>query len=135
MKKFNIMPGTICSFDPKNIINQSALGTITVEVLEIVSRGLFGNNTWKVRDVDDPNVVIQVPEKYLYPANMVIIRYPVDLPYVNNLDLEAIDKAISILTCHIPPKEDKTYDEYKSFLDRMKALKEKLDITYKMREV
>ena len=72
-----------------------------------------------------------VPENCLLPAGMTIIRFPADVPTFNELDVDVVQKIIDGLD---PGKSNKLTITTKDY-DRLKALKEKMLFTIKMREV
>lgn len=123
--------GKICVIDTKNIFKQPVYGTIQVELIDKVKSKPFGGTLWRVRDVMDPYAeTLTVPEKYLYPDGMSVVRYPINLPQFNNLDTAALDKIIDSLN----GKED-SITVSKKDIDRLMALREKIRLSISLTEV
>ena len=128
MKKVKIIPGMICSIDPNNTLSQDQSGINHVEIIKRIKYRPFGNSLWKIRILDefDDSSIGSCVEKYLYPDNMCLIRFPIDMPVINGNDISILTDVIKILHNMAYPKEK---------VDRLKALREKLNLYKQMREV
>lgn len=133
-KKIVLKPGTICIFDSTNVHKQDENGLIMVEILEELPRkGVFSPRMFKVKgtanDVNKLTDPIVVPDFLLNPAGVVVIRYPSDLPMINNVDIEALKTAIK----KIESPSTTIYDL--NMRNRLKALVEKLEFNMSLTEV
>lgn len=125
--KFKPMPGMVCTVDPDNRLRQDSTDVQIVSVIRRRKYKPFGNSLWEVRNLDSDNSVdvFICQEKLLFPTNMVINRLPVDLPIITQNDIAILETAITGL-CNIYNKQT---------LDKIRALKEKLEFYKSMREV
>ena len=75
---------------------------------------------------------IEVPETYLYPEGMSVIRFPSEFPVINNMDIRALEIIISYL-----PQSNfvDNADAKKSVYARLNALLDKLKFYSKLDEV
>lgn len=152
-----LQPGKICTFDPLNAYKQADSGILHVRLVERVKYKLFGKSLWKVcpyLDVNDDNSFV-CPEYLLYPEGMAVIRYPADTPTFNEIDLRALDIIMNqfekdymsneqILEVGYMSSSRSAYNTASNYtlprmtkkeLDRLKALREKIDLSIKMKEV
>lgn len=104
MKRFIIQPGKICTIDPANIAKQNDKGIVRVIVVKEVKTPLFSKKQFLVKPIDDSGNIdldlaaeFKVNEEFLFPDGMCIIRYPSDIPVINNMDLDAVESTISLL--------------------------------------
>ena len=128
-RKFKPSIGMVCTVDIYNTLKcKEGTSLDRVIVKERVKWKLFGRSIWKVDNIDNSDQKeLFVPEFLLFPANMCIIRYPSDMPVFNEMDLAAIKRVIEYL-------ETKT-DSKLGDINRLKAVKVKIDNSLKMREV
>lgn len=134
MRKLTFEPGMICSVDPKNKLKQDTNSIATVELLEkIPEKSSIFETWWKVRTVDHVEDCrsmpeeAECPESILYPGGMVIIRLPPDLPTINQIDIDLMNLVINMA------KQSGKFDE--AAIKRIAALKEKLELCKRLREV
>ena len=123
--KFEIIPGKMCTMDPKNILGDDSTGTCLVCVTELVKYKPFGKSIWKVEDIEN-GIILEVSENILYPAGMSIVRRDPNMPIFNESDIESLNWAIGKL---------ENSAENKRTVDRLKALKEKINVSIKVEEV
>lgn len=140
-EKFIIRPGKTCILDAQNILNQDCTGVVHVEVLrEVKSTIPFQDKRWEVIGAGpDKNILtnpVVVPERLLQPSGMVVIRYPSDIPIINDNDIRALDTIIKAFD-DTPRNVPYVTIPQKSSVDinRLKALREKLILSMKMKEV
>ncbi len=93
MKKY-LMPGKVCTIDPKNKLKQFEDGEYTVVLIEKMNHKLFGNAVWKVQKED--GIIDYIKEKYLYPSGMCVVRNPIQMPFFTNDELISITKLIEV---------------------------------------
>ena len=135
--KWHITPGLVCTIDPKNTLKQDTTGVEEVIIIGRKKRRWFKYDLWEVRDASyqpgtsDKAPSFIIPENYLLPSGMTIIRFPADIPTFNDLDVAVVQKIIDGLD---PANGSKLTISTKDY-DRLKALKEKMLFTIKMREV
>lgn len=135
-EKFILQPGKICTFDAKNVLKKNELdGVITVEIVaEVPKKKLFGPRWFTIVGVDkDAQKLpepIEVPETFLSPIGMVVIRNPANFPAVNNLDVQALDYVIKSLE---NPRDMIVINN--NTLSRLKALREKMQFYISFTEV
>lgn len=126
-EKFILRPGKVCTFDAENILKKNELnGVITVEIVEeIPKKKLFGPRWFKVigvgKDAYKLPESVDVPETFLSPSGMSVIRNPANFPAVNNLDIQALDYVIKSLE----NPTDMVVINNKT-IARLKALREKM---------
>lgn len=152
-----IQPGKICTFDPLNVSKQADSGITLVRLIERVKFKFFGKSLWKVCPYLDTNgeESFICPEYLLYPEGMTVIRYPADTPTFNELDLRALDIIMNqfekdymsneqILEVGYMSSSRSAYNAASNYtlprmtkneLNRLKALREKIDLSIKMKEV
>lgn len=139
-KKFILQPGKICTLDPMNFLNFTVNGPIFVEIIEEVKHKQ-GFLKPKIRyfkvvgagdDLSKLPSPIEVPETYLYPEGMSVIRFPSEFPVINNMDIRALEIIISYL-----PQSNfvDNADAKKSVYARLNALLDKLKFYSKLDEV
>lgn len=128
-----VIPGMCCSIDPDNTLGEKENGATHVIVLQCVKKKPFRNSIWRVRDFDaSPKApTMDIVEWRLYPENMALIRYPDDMPTINAEDMKAIKGVIKLMESNDILKGIIGTD----FLNRTKALYEKLKYYYEMRNV
>ena len=135
-EKFILQPGKICTFDVKNALKKSELdGVILVEIIEeIPKKKLFGPRWFKIvgsdKDAYKLPEPIEVPETFLSPDGMVIIRNPSNFPTINNLDIQALDYVIKSLE---NPRDMIVINN--KTISRLKALREKMQFYISFTEV
>jgi len=134
MRKLTFEPGMICSIDPNNKLKQDTNSVATVELVEkIPEKSTMFETWWKVRAIDFVNDCreeqeeVEVPESILYPGGMVIIRLPPDLPAINQIDIDLMNLVINIA------RQSGKFGE--TAIKRIVALKEKLELCKRLREV
>lgn len=135
-EKFILQPGKICTFDTNNLLKKNEItGIIMVEIVEeIPKRKLFGPRWFKVigagKDQYKLPEPIEVPETFLTPVGMSIIRNPANFPTVSNLDINALDYVIKSLE---NPADMIVIN--KNTISRLKALREKMRFYISFTEV
>ena len=104
MKRFIIQPGKICTLDIANIAKQDDRGISRVVVIKELKTSIFSKRQFLVRPVDEDGNIddslvneFKVNEEFLFPDGMCIIRYPSDIPVLNNEDLNAVENAFALL--------------------------------------
>ena len=127
--KFILQPGKICTFDKDNKLKKDVHSVIFVEIVEEIKTGkLFGPRHFKVIGAGDDKIKLPepiiVPETLLSPEGMSVIRYPEDMPIINNKDLWALNIAINFITSPQNNFTDNS-DKDKSVINRLFALREK----------
>lgn len=138
-EKFILQPGKVCTFDCKNSLNQNENGIIFVEIVEeIPKKSLFGPRWFIIRGTGDDAFKlpdpIEVPEGYLKPEGMVVVRNPANFPTINNLDVDALASMIKFLDNPLDNQALMNITNKKT-INRLKALHEKLDFFSRMMEV
>lgn len=135
MQNKYIVPGCICTLDPENKMSQDVGGCLQVEIIRSeTKKTILGRkeNTWVCRNIEDGENEVEVPESLLIPSGCVVIRNPPDMPTVNDMDIDALSRVISMLDTYKAPNgtgvDSKTNQ-------RLKALREKLIFYGKMRQV
>ena len=138
-EKFILQPGKVCTFDCKNSLNQDENGIIFVEIVEeIPKKSLFGPRWFTIKGTGDdafklPNP-IEVPEGYLNPEGMVVIRNPANFPTINNLDVDALGLLLKFIDSPFDNKAISNINNKKT-INRLRALYEKLDFFSRITEV
>ena len=117
----------ICTVDPRNITGLDVTYPIQVEVEEKIKSRLFGRSIYRCKNLEpDGSIETLICRKnQLYPANMTVVRYPADLPIINDADVECVKFAISKLS--------NSDDKDNVNVVQLKQLYEKLDFCRKMR--
>lgn len=138
-EKFILQPGKICTFDKDNKLKKDINSVIFVEIVEEVKTGkLFGPRQFKVIGAGDDKIKLPdpvvVPETLLSPEGMAVIRYPEDIPVINNKDLWALNIVIDFITSPQNNFTDNS-DKDKSVIGRLYALREKFKYYLKSNEV
>lgn len=135
MQNKYIVPGCICTLDPENKMSQDIGGCLQVEIIKPgTKKTILGKkeNTWVCRNIEDGENEVEVPESLLIPSGCVVIRNPPDMPTINDMDIDALSRVISMLDTYKAPNgtgvDSKTNQ-------RLKALREKLIFYGKMRQV
>lgn len=125
--RFKPTPGMICSVDPSNILKQDTTGITIVSIVKRRKYKPFGNSLWEVRNLDPDNSVdtFVCQEKLLAPTNMCVNRVPTDIPLITQSDIAILETAITGLS--------NIYNT--QTLNKIRALKEKLEFYKSMREV
>lgn len=122
-----VFPGMAYAFDPYNKGGAKETSIMHVITIKKVKNKMFGNSLWEVRDLDSENSKsFIVKESSLYPKNISLVRFPDDLPSFNDKDIGALEGAIEILETLTVAKDD---------TKRLKALKAKIELCLKMREL
>ena len=135
-EKFILRPGKVCVFDANNALKKNEVnGVVTVEIIEeIPKKKLFGPRWFKIIGTGKDNYKlpepIDVPETFLSPSGMVVIRNPSNFPTVNNLDIQALDYVIKSLE----NPTDMIVINNKT-IARLKALREKMQFYISFTEV
>lgn len=132
-EKFIIQPGKVCTYDPTNINGQDdVIGFSRVLVSAIKPKLLFKPRMIVCTPIDQDGYItdtqIVVPEYMLKPDGFMIIRNPVNVPVVNNVDIAALDIFIKAMN-------DNNVTLTKNHLQRLKALREKLNFYVQSTEV
>lgn len=130
-----IEPGMICALDPNNDLGQDIAGCTQVEIIGLASKKnqIFGkDNIWICKNVEIDAQEVEIPERYLIPVAMVIVRNPPDMPTINDMDIEELTKVINLFSNLIPPDG---YGINGTTVQRLAALREKLVFYEKMRHV
>lgn len=132
-EKFIIQPGKVCTYDPTNIGKQDdVIGFNRVLVSSIRPKSLFKPRMIVCTPIDQDgyltDVQIVVPEYMLKPDGFMIVRNPVNTPIVNNVDIAALDIFIKAMN-------DSNVTLTKNHLQRLKALREKLNFYVQSTEV
>lgn len=119
--------GMICSVDPKNVAHQDAAGVSNVKLVKRIKRRPLGGSIWLCENLEDSiaTKTYRIQERLLSPANMSIIRWPIDTPIINSNDLKALAGAIRYLE-NLNSSND---------INSLKALYDKLEFYNKFREV
>lgn len=126
----SIQPGRICTLDPYNILKQDDIGVVYVRVVKRIKFKLFKKSIWEVVDLENEGDVYKIPEYLLYPEGMSVIRYPMDLPTFNDIDLDLCTRLIDSFE-----GDSETITLRKSDLNRLKALTEKIRLCISLKEV
>ena len=121
--KFEIIPGKICTIDPNNLMNNDSTGLCIVKVIKLLKYKPFGKSIWSVEDVEN-NILYEVKENVLSPSGMSIIRHDPNMPIFNDISIDTLNTAINLLS----PNDN-------NLINRLKALKEKIDVSVKNNEV
>lgn len=135
--KLKVIKGMCCSIDPFNELKEKETGVTHVIVLERVKKRPFRNSIWRVQDFDTPGSTktMDIVEWRLWPENMSLIRYPDDMPTINNADLKAIDALIKLADDDAMLQEFVIKCVGEENFNRFKALQVKLKYYYEMRDV
>lgn len=126
----SIQPGRICTLDPYNILKQDDIGVVYVRVVKRIKFKLFKKSIWEVVDLENEGDVYKIPEYLLYPEGMSVIRYPMDLPTFNDIDLDLCTRLVDSFE-----GDSETITLRKSDLNRLKALTEKIRLCISLKEV
>ena len=141
MKQFILKPGKICTLDPANVANQYENGICRVIIVKQMKTPLFSKKQFVVKPVDecgniDDEVELTVNEEFLFPDGMCIIRYPSDLPVINDKDLDAVETALDLLNGPIFNLLSTDKRKIASMCtDRLSAIAEKFKYYMKIQEV
>lgn len=132
-EKFIIQPGKVCTYDPININGQDdVIGFNRVLVSAIKPKSLFKPRMIVCTPIDQDgyitDVQIVVPEYMLKPDGFMIVRNPVNAPIVNNVDIATLDIFIKAMN-------DSNVTLTKNHLQRLEALREKLNFYVQSTEV
>lgn len=106
--------GLVCTVDPKNIHRQDVRGVHLVSLKNKVKRRPFGNSLWEVDVIDGDitsNKAVFVQERYLYPENMCILRYPL-IPPITDADITLLNSL------------SENNNKVKALVDKLKFYKE-----------
>lgn len=129
MSRTKIVKGMTCILDNTNHFKFDETAPIHVLVERIHKRRLFRCKIWEVSYEELDTTTMQynrytlfVPEKYLIPEYVTVIRNPFGMPTINDLDIQAINIAIN----NTSDKKQK---------DRLIIIKEKLNLFKSLREV
>lgn len=102
MKQFILQPGKICTLDINNIAKQDENGIIRVVIVKQIKTPLFSQKQFLVKPIDEDGSIndkneFKVNEEFLFPDGMCVIRYPSNIPVINNMDLDAVETARNLL--------------------------------------
>lgn len=102
MKQFILQPGKICTIDPSNVANQNDKGVVRVIIVKEIKTPLFCKKQFLVKPIDEYGDIVdgyefKVNEEFLFPDGMCVIRYPSDVPFINTMDLDAVESALNLL--------------------------------------
>lgn len=129
MSRHKIIPGMSCILDHANEFKFNETAPITVVAEKKSKRSIFKGNIWMVsyEELDTATMttrrcLLDVPEKYLVPEFIYVVRNPIGMPVINDIDIQAINIAIK----HASDKKQK---------DRLEIIKAKLDLFKSLREV
>ena len=141
MKQFILQPGKICTLDPANVANQYENGIYRVIIVKQIKTPLFSKKQFIVKPVDecgniDDEVELTVNEEFLFPDGMCIIRYPSNLPVINDKDLDSVETALDLLNGPIFNLLSTDKRKIASMCaDRLSAIAEKFKYYMKIQEV
>ena len=94
----DIEPYTICAFDVLNRLNSKEDGTTTIQILEKRKRFLkptvYKCISFQTGEVFSCTGELLTPLPNQDINANVLIRYPADIPVINDRDLELIDKLL-----------------------------------------
>ena len=121
----------ICSIDPQNKLKQDIGGVYAVRLIKKVKKRPFGNSIWLCEEVTDacPVKNVKIKENLLAPSNMCLLRFNIDSPVINSIDISSLSKIIQFID-----NKDLMTSMNKD-LDNVKALLEKLKFYESMRNV
>ena len=101
MDKVKLKPGDTCIFDPYNILHQKETynDVVCVRVLK-VHKSIFGPTTVDLFSINTNQTLMNIPTKVLYKVDnflepIVLVRYPPNIPLIDNTDIKLIDYCIS----------------------------------------
>ena len=138
-----IKQGEICAFDINNKGKFSTAAPIQVEAVEKIKYRPFGNSIWRCRNLEDNSSMeyILAKEKTLTPIATIVLRYPPNIPVINNEDIVAVKELIAaeetILAKNTSNNSDSN-NNYKRTLDNINRLKMflvKLETLEKMQNI
>ena len=101
--KSKIYPGTVYSFDPKNVYKQTVSGVSHVIPLKMKKRNLVNpdKNIWicvnaDAKEGENENPLF-IEEAFLKPMQVPVIRYEQSTPKFNKRDVDCIEGAIKVI--------------------------------------
>ena len=133
-----IFIGGVYTLDKENKRGVDSTHESRVIALFCLKKRLFKPNVWVCCDVDDyiqsngnvdESMYIKVLESSLHPCNTTLIRYNPSTPTFSIIDLKRLDNAINMIN---RIQNDKNSEAVAKSLN---ALREKIELTVKMREV
>lgn len=137
-RKNKIIPGYVYSMDSENKAKLDDIPEFTkiVEVVRLIQRNRSVNGIWLVRDIDTSKE-FTCHGCMLNDTRQVVVRNPVDMPTINQVDLLALDNAIKLveIVYNTTPDEESTKKEIKKRLDSLLALSKKLEWYYAARNI
>lgn len=144
-KRFKIWPNMAVMVDPNNKLKQVDYGLNKAIAIRRVKWRPFGNSIWEVSDAmaneDNKDKTTFLPEKYLYPLGIVVVRLPADMPIFNEKDLQNLKMIVGLLDS-IPDNVVKAYlpqgwskFDKKEISDRVRAIYLKIKHCKEMRDI
>ena len=140
-----IKKGEICAFDINNKGKFSTTAPIQVETVDKIKYRPFGNSIWRCRNLEnDSNMeYILAKEKMLTPIATVVLRYPPNIPIINDEDIAAIKELIAdeefILAKNTTNNSDLAANNYykrsSDNIIRLKMLLVKIETVAKMQNI
>lgn len=138
-----IKQGEICAFDINNKGKFSTAAPIQVEAIEKVEYRPFGNSIWRCRNLEDNSSMeyILAKEKMLTPIATVVLRYPPNIPIINDEDIAAIKELIAIEEAILAKNTSNNSDSNNNYkrtfdnINRLKMLLVKLETLEKMQNI
>ena len=133
-----IMVNGVYVLDKENGRKVDSTHETRVIVLKCLKKRLFKPNIWLCVDVDDyiqtngnvdESMYVTAYETALSPCNTTLIRFNPSAPTFSAIDLKRIDTAINMIDRIQNDKNSRTVS------DSLKALREKIEISVKMREI
>lgn len=132
-----IKQGEICAFDINNKGKFSTTAPIQVEAVERVEYRPFGNSIWKCRNLEDNSSMeyILAKEKMLTPIATVVLRYPPNIPIINDEDIVAIKELIATEESILAKNTSNNYKRTLDNINRLKMFLVKLETLEKMQNI
>lgn len=129
MSRHKIIPGMACILDHANEFKFNETAPVIVTAEKKNKKSVFKGNVWTVsyEELDTVTMMtrkclLDVPEKYLIPEFVYVVRNPIGMPVINDIDIQTINIAIK-------------YASDKKQKDRLEVIKAKLDLFKSLREV
>lgn len=129
MSQHKIIPGMVCILDHANEFKFDETAPVTVTIEKLHKRNAFKGKVWEVSyeeldtvSMTNKKCILYVPEKYLIPEFVYVVRNPIGMPTINDIDIQVINIAIK-----------NTQD--KKQRNRLELIKAKLDLFKSLREV
>lgn len=140
-----LMPGSICCVDPYNSFNRFSDFGVHAVIISREKWRPFRRSIYKVRiagaDYSTTYSIYTIEERFLYPPDKEVIRYPLAMPLFKWTEYDALDEAIKnmeALKKDIPEKcafkfnDDRCMKYMKSILGKIKY---ELELYYYKHEV